>query len=117
MGIVSERRTGMARYLVLWTIDAGRVPLDHKERANGWLMLMNLIRQDFEKGILKDWGSFPGEAHGYSVMEGSIIDINLALNQYIPFVSFEIHPAATINEIEKFIKVMAGQEAMEPVGS
>jgi len=38
-------------------------------------MLMAVVRQDFEKGVLKDWGCFLAESNGYAVWEGSEIDV------------------------------------------
>lgn len=97
----------MGRYLMLWKIDKDKIPLDPKERAQGWLMLMGLIRKDFEKGNLKDWGAFPGEINGYAVIEGNEVEVELLSNQYIPLVFFELHPAATADQIEEYLKIMA----------
>ncbi len=99
----------MGRYLCLWEIDKEKIPMDPKERADGWLMLMALIRQDFEKGRLKDWGAFVGGIDGYAVLEGTEVELELMTNQYIPLVFFKLHPAATADQIEEYLKVMAGK--------
>ena len=62
----------MGKYLVLWEIDPTKIPIDPKERGEGWGMLMAMVRQDFEKGILKDWGAFVGESNGYAVSDTGI---------------------------------------------
>ncbi len=46
-------------------------------------MLMAVVRQDFEKGVLKDWGAFLAESNGYAVWEGSEIDVMKTLQQYV----------------------------------
>jgi hypothetical protein len=61
----------MGKYLVLWEVVQTQIPVDPKERGEGWGMLMAMVRQDIEKGITKDWGSFVGEAGGYSINEGT----------------------------------------------
>ena len=45
----------MGKYLVLWEVDQTKIPLDPKERGQGWSFLMAMIRQDIEKRITKDW--------------------------------------------------------------
>jgi hypothetical protein len=64
----------MGKYMALWEVDQSTIPADPKERAGGWGMLMAMVRQDFEKGILKDWGAFLAESNGYAVWEGSEIN-------------------------------------------
>jgi hypothetical protein len=110
-GNVGQEKEGerMGRYLFLWEIDKDKIPMDPKQRADGWLILMGLIRQDFEKGILKDWGAFVSEINGYAVVEGSEVEVELMTNQYIPLVFFEIHPIATADQIEEYLKIMSSQ--------
>jgi hypothetical protein len=102
-----KKEVKMARYLVLWEIDKDKIPLDPKQRADGWLMLMGLIRKDFERGFLKDWGSFISEINGYAVIEGTEVEVELFTNQYLPLVFFEIHPIATADQIEEYLKIMS----------
>jgi hypothetical protein len=44
----------MEKYLLLWEFDWTKIPVDPKERRVGFDMLMEVIKQDIEKGILKD---------------------------------------------------------------
>ena len=99
----------MGKYLFLWEIDQSKIPMDPKERADGYLVLLSLIRQDFEKGRLTDWGTFVGETNGYAVAEGSEVEIGLFVNQYIPVVIFKAYPAAAIDQIEELLKIMSGR--------
>ena len=48
----------MGKYLVLWRVVQTQIPIDPKERGEGWGMLMAMVRKDIEKGITKDWGAF-----------------------------------------------------------
>ena len=65
----------MGRYLLLWDIERTRVPLDPKERGAGFNMLLEMVKQDIKKGLTKDWGVFIGEHTGYSVVEGSEVEV------------------------------------------
>jgi len=98
----------MARYLVLWEVDLTKVPLDRKERAAGWAALMNMVRQDREKGLIKDWGEFLGGNKGYAIDEGSELDVMKAIQQYVPFVKFEVHQVASESQVNEMIKAISG---------
>ena len=69
---------------------------------------MALTRQDIEKGITKDWGSFVGETRGYSVLEGTEVEVMTALQQYVPFCIFKMHPIATESQVNEMIKALSG---------
>ena len=96
----------MAKHLLIWNLDASRVPVDPKERGAGWEMLMAMVKQDMEKGIVKDWGAFPGEGNGYTVVDGTNLEIMKMIQQYSPYVQFEIHPVASVSEVDELIKGM-----------
>jgi hypothetical protein len=82
----------MGKYLVLWEIDHTKIPVDPKERGDGWSLLMAVVRQDIEKGIVKDWGAFVGETKGYSINEGTEVEVMNALQQFVPYCFFTVHP-------------------------
>ncbi len=69
---------------------------------------MAMVRQDIEKGIGKDWGVFVGEANGYSVFEGSEVDVMKALQQYVPFCLFKVHPVSTESQANEMIAALTG---------
>ena len=96
----------MEKYLLLWEFDQTKIPVGPKERRVGFNMLMKVIKQDIKKGILKDWGLFVGENHGYSVVQGTEVEVIKAVQQYTPFVYFASHPIATVNQAGEMIKVL-----------
>jgi len=98
----------MARYLLLWEVDQTKIPINPKERGAGWAALMAMVRQDREKGINKDWGAFLVENAGYTVYEGSELDVMKAFQQYIPFVKFKAHPIASESQVNELIKGLTG---------
>ena len=97
----------MARYLVLWDVDQNKIPIDRKERANGWAALMAMVRQDIEKGLTTSWGTFVGETGGYSVNEGTELELMNSLQQYVPFVNFKVHVLASEDQVNEMIKALA----------
>jgi hypothetical protein len=96
----------MGKYLLLWEVDTTRLPVNPKERGAGWNALMQMVKQDMKKGITKDWGSFVGELRGYSIGEGSELELMNSLQQYSPFVHFKVHPIASVSQVEEMIKAM-----------
>jgi len=96
----------MGKYFALWEVDQNKIPIDRKERGTGWAFLMSMIRKDFETGIMKDWGAFIGESKGYGVLEGTELDVMNALQQYVPFCIFKIHPIASENQVNEMIKAL-----------
>ncbi len=97
----------MAKFLLLWELDQTKVPADPKERAAGWTLLMSMVKQDQEKGISKDWGAFPGESSGYAVAEGSVVEILNMTQQYVPYVTFKVHPVASVSHIDEMLEAMS----------
>jgi len=93
----------MAKYLLTWQVDQSRAPIDPKERGVAWGMLIDMVKNDQVKGIMKDWGAFVGETNGYSIVEGGNM-----VQQYIPFVSFKTQPVASISQVSEVIKSISG---------
>jgi hypothetical protein len=98
----------MGKYLVLWEIDQTKIPIDPKERGDGWGFLMAMVRQDIEKGLTKDWGAFVGETSGYAVNEGTELEVMKGLQQYVPFCIFKVHPIATETQVNEMTKALSG---------
>jgi hypothetical protein len=96
----------MGRYLLLWEIDRTKIPLDTKERGIGFEMLLGIVNDDIKKGITKDWGAYVGEYKGYSVVEGTEVDVINQLERFSPFVIFNVHPIASVANVGEMIKVM-----------
>jgi hypothetical protein len=96
----------MGKYLYLWEIDRTKIPVDAKERGVGFSMLMEMVKEDIKKGITKDWGVFAGEHNGYSVVEGTELEIMNQVQKYTPFVYFKTYPIASVAQVDEMIKVL-----------
>ncbi len=96
----------MGKYLYIWEIDRTKIPIDSKERGLGFSVLMEMVKQDIKKGITKDWGAFVGEFNGYSIVEGTEIEILKQVQQYTPFVYFKVYPIASVTQVEEMIAAM-----------
>jgi hypothetical protein len=96
----------MGKYLILWEIDASRLPVGRKERAVGWKALLNFVKEDIKKGTTLEWGSFVGELNGFSIIEADEVELNVQLQRYSPFVNFRTHAIVGVEEVEKVIEEM-----------
>ena len=98
----------MGRYLSLWEMDKSKIPVDPKERGGGWSLMMAMVKENLEKGVTKDWGAFVGETSGYSILEGTEIEVGSYLQKFVPFVSFKLFPIASVSQVEEVIKSLSG---------
>lgn len=96
----------MGKYLVLWEIDPTRVQISPQERGVGWEAFMEIIKEDIEKGTTKDWGAFVGEMRGYTIIEGTEVEIGNNLQRFVPFVTFKLHAIATVEQVEEIVKAL-----------
>lgn len=94
----------MAKYLLLWELDPTKVPVNPRERAAAWKPMMEMVKQEMEDGVTKDWGGFVGELRGYSVVEGTEVEIGVMVQKYVPYVHFEVHPVGSVEQVEEIIK-------------
>jgi hypothetical protein len=96
----------MGRYLLLWQLENTRVPEKAKDRAMGWGMFVETIKKDMKDGIQRDWGAYVGEGRGYGIVEGNEIEVAALINQYSPYIRFEVKPLLTIEQTEEFLKTI-----------
>jgi hypothetical protein len=97
----------MPRYMMTWELDTTKIPVNPKERANAFLPMVQMVKQDMQSGLLKEWGAYIGEMRGFGVSEGSEEAVAMMAQKYAPIVQFTGHPVATIDQMEKLFKEMA----------
>jgi hypothetical protein len=94
----------MAKYLLLWEVDPNKVPADRKERAALWGPMVQMVKQQMKAGTTIDWGVFAGGLKGFSVSEGDEMTISESAQKYLPYVTFDVHPIITIDQMEQVIE-------------
>jgi hypothetical protein len=97
----------MGKYFMTWKIDPQNIPISREDRAAAWKPMVDMVKEGIEKGVIKEWGAFVGENRGYSIAEGTEAEISAFNQQWVPFVEFDVHPVATIGDIEKVIAGLA----------
>jgi hypothetical protein len=99
----------MSTYLLIWNLNPNYISEEPAKRAKQWQQLMKMIDEDMKRGVLKSWGSFIAEGGGYSLMEGSELDVSVMAQQYVPYVEFETHACATFEQTKQLLEAMAGR--------
>ena len=97
----------MGKYFMIWEIDQSKIPISREERAAAWKPMIDMVKQGIEDGLIKEWGNFVGEARGYSVAEGTEVEISSFNQNWVPFVNFKVHPVATVSDVEEMINNLA----------
>ena len=97
----------MAKFLLLWEIDMTKIPIDPKERLGGYSVLVNMVKNDYGKGKLKDWGEFSSLHKGYAIMEGTEEEVYADIMKYDPYVKFTVHPVVSIDFVAKTIETLS----------
>jgi hypothetical protein len=94
----------MGRYLLLWEADETKIPLDPTVRRESWLLACEMVKKDFESGLIKDWGVFLGQTKGFAIDEGTEEEVAKATLKYIPYFRFQIIPMLTVDQHIEVIK-------------
>ena len=94
----------MARYLMLWELDPTKVPTDRKERAALWGPMIQGVKQRIAAGTTKDWGVFAGGLKGFSIHEGDEMTVSKGVQNFIPYVSYEVHPLVSVEQMQEVIE-------------
>ncbi len=97
----------MGKYLVTWEIDQSKIPVNPQERANAWLALLSMTKQDMQTGLVKDWGTLVGELSGYTINEGSEVDVGKLTQKYVPFLTFKVHQILSLAQVEEVLKSLS----------
>lgn len=99
----------MAKYLLIWDLNPQYMAEDPVTRGTQWKQLMSMVKGDIQKGTTKDWGAFIAERSGYCLVEGTELEIGIMAQQYSPYVEFETHPCATVEQTMELLNAMSGQ--------
>ena len=96
----------MGRYLILWEADESKIPVDAEERKAGWLMALEMTREEIKAGRTKEYGGFVGQNKGFAIYEGTIEEVSSMTLKFIPFFRFNITPLLSIDQLEAAVKTM-----------
>ena len=96
----------MSKYLITWEADESLWPTDPKEQNALVSKLAEMVKQGMKEGKTSDWGIFVGGDKGYSVDEGNALDLYKDLQQYHPYINFNVQEVLSIDEVLEAMKSM-----------
>jgi hypothetical protein len=94
----------MPKYLMTWELDSNKIPLNPKERGAAWLAMTNMIKENIKAGKTTDWGNFIGETRGYAIGTMTELELGKHLQQFIPYVKFEVHQVVDVDHVADMAK-------------
>jgi hypothetical protein len=98
----------MAKFLILWETEFGRLSTDPNEQAAVLGKMMEMTKQAMDKGDITDWGIYAGGAAGYGIAEGTAVDALRGAMLFMPYVKFQVHPVLSMGEVAELMKSMTG---------
>jgi len=96
----------MSKDFMTWEVDPSKAPVDPKERGALWSGMVEMIKQQMKDGTTLDWGCFVGETKGYSIASRTAVDLAENLQQFYPFITFQVHEVMSADEIGEVAKSM-----------
>jgi len=96
----------MAKYMVLWELDTSKTPEDPKAKKAQILGFHDVVIKQLKEGVIKEWGLFAGEVCGYTILEGSAVDVQTYVASWIPFTKSKIKELMAIDESLRSAKAL-----------
>ena len=100
------------KFFVKWSINPLMRAKDIDERIKNQQTILDMIKADLAAGLLKDWGSFPGESCGYALSEtGSEEELAVSLMKFTPYIHFEVRPVLSADQTIRSMKKVTSTHA------
>ncbi len=98
----------MSKFLTLWESDSSKLPTDPNERVALFGKLTEMTKKMLDEGQISDWGMFAGGGVGYTIGEGTEVDVLKLTMQFAPYIRFKVHPVLSVDEVAQVMKSMMG---------
>ena len=100
----------LTKYFVKWQLNPNIFIEDPKKRAEQWLMMLQLVKDNMKAGKTLDWGNCSDGSGGYAIMEApSEPELFAEILKWTPYVSFDARPVISVDETMKTIQKMASK--------
>lgn len=96
----------MGRYMILFEADQTRLSSDPKERSSQFTGMVELTKKEMDMGLIKATELFVGESAGYAIYEGTEVDVMTSVQKRVPYLRYEVHALATLDQLEEVIKAL-----------
>ena len=90
-----------------WNLNPMLIPTNPEERVKLWMSMLELVKADLKSGALNDWGMCSDASAGYAFAETDEKTLYTTILRWMPYVSFNIKPVLTVDQIIDSIKQAA----------
>jgi hypothetical protein len=97
----------MTKFYMRWEMDRRFTPTNPEERVKLWLSLLESTKADVKSGSLTDWGICSDSSSGYAFAETDEKTIQAMILKWMPYVSFDIKPVLSVDQVIENIKKVA----------
>ena len=94
----------MTKFFMTWHLNPMLIPTNAEERVKLWMTMLELVKADLKSGALSDWGMCSDASGGYAFAETDEKSLYATILNWIPYVSFDIKPVLTVDQIIDSIK-------------
>ena len=98
----------MSKYLVMWESNLNLIPADAQERIEMNMKMLEATKQMLSNGEAEDWGLFIGGGKGYAISEGDATKAFKNLQQFAPYIIFNVQEVMAVDEVLDALKTMMG---------
>jgi hypothetical protein len=89
----------MTKNLIIWRVNGNIWPTSPEVGLKLQLGMAQMTKEDLAKGVHKDIGIAVNGAMGYVISELPEKELYASLMRYQPYISFEIHPVLSIDDL------------------
>jgi hypothetical protein len=88
----------MTRYYMRWHLNPMLVPTSPEERGKLWITMLEMVKAELKSGALTDWGMCSDSSAGYALAETDEQSLHVMIQEWIPYVIFDIKPILTADQ-------------------
>jgi hypothetical protein len=90
-----------------WELNPMFTPQSIEQSIKLGLSMLERVRADLQSGELTDWGMYSDSSGGYCFAETDEQTLHATILKWMPFVSFDIKPVLTVDQVIGNIKQIA----------
>jgi hypothetical protein len=94
----------MTKFYMRWHLNPTFIPTNPEERVKLWMSMLELVKADLKSGALSDWGMCSDSSGGYGFAETDEKTLHTTILRWIPYVSFDIKPVLSVDQVMESIK-------------
>jgi len=102
-----EAESNMTKFYMRWQLNRMFTPTNPEERVKLWLSMLESTKADLKSGSLTDWGICSDSSAGYAFAETDEKTIHAVILKWMPYVSFDIKPVISVDQVIANIKQAA----------